>query len=858
MRLLLRLALLAYPQPMRARYAEEIAGFPVSFFALLDIAFSGLRERLDGLVRDVRHASRSLLRTPGATFVAVLALALGVGANVAVYSVVRPVLLEPLPFSDADRLYDLRVQAPPRPGGTALFSKIAFDYHYLNWHDAATRFEAVEAWRGNSQILLFDGQAEFASVGFVTSGLMKMLGVQPRVGRAFVAADYALDAPDVALVSDRFWRARYGAEKDVVGKTLTLNEQPYEVVGVAPPALSRLWDADIFQPLRLDEGKVRGGGPNYTLGIVAKLAEAATIDEARDELQAILKSHDSESYQRIKRGLAVAERLDSYLVGGQVESTLKLLWGAVLLVLLIGCSNVAGVLSVRGLARHGETGLRLALGAGGRSLFRQAVTESMLIALLGGSAGVLLAYGGVSLLAASLLRRFPRAGAISVDEQALLFALAVAVACGLLLGLAPAWIALRQKPADTIRMRAPAATASRGLGRLRGSLVALQVALTAVLLTVAGLFLHSLVRLGEVDVGVYSLDTASISVTLPQSYPTEARRVYYHELLERARALPGVRAASLSNHVPLGGFSYGTAFRLPDDPPVAEGSEEARERDAGRRTMVNAISEGYFETVGARLLEGRALEPGDELTGNVVINRRLAEMAFPGEEVLGRTIGLSGLEGDFTVVGVIQDYRQLSPRRAVEAEVFVHWRSEFPNRPTTLAARPGDSGGPLAPLLREAALDLHPSALIRGETTQGELLASKSADDRFRTGLIGLFAVIAALLAGSGIFATVSFTVSRRTREIAIRRALGATSAAVCAGALRGAMLACGIGAALGLIAAYWLRSLTDGMLFGVEPTDPATYVAAALALLLLAAAASLGPASRAARLDPARNLRAE
>lgn len=233
-------------------------------------------------------------------------------------------------------------------------------------------------------------------------------------------------------------------------------------------------------------------------------------------------------------------------------------------------------------------------------------------------------------------------------------------------------------------------------------------------------------------------------------------------------------------------------------------------------------------------------------------------MAFPGQDPLGRTFGLNGLEGSFAIVGVIQNYRQIAPRRPVEGEAFLYWLPESANPPATIAARPAVTGANLLPLLREAATALHPAALVRNETTQADLLASKTAGDRFRTALIGLFAVIAALLAGSGIFATVSFTVSRRTREIAIRRALGATSASVCAAALRSALAACGLGAAAGLTAAYWLRSLTEGLLFDIAPYDPATYAAAGAALLLLAVLAALAPASKAARIDPAGALKAE
>ena len=852
---LLRLALLAYPQPLRARYGEELAEFPVTPLSLLDVVFAGLRERLDNLVRDVRHASRSLLRTPAATAVAVLALALGVGANVAVFSVVRPVLLEPLPFADADRLYVLRTMAPGLQPES--FQTIALASHYLDWRDDSTRFEAVEAATTSMLTLLLEDRADLARTGQVTAGLMSMLGVEPRLGRGFVPGDAALDSPNVILLSERFWRSRLGARENVLGETLILEDEPWEVVGVAPSSLNRLMDADLWQPLRIDEAGVRSGGPLRALNVFGKLALQAQPEAGLAELGAILKATEGAPYARahMKGSWADIQPLDDYLIG-DVKATLLLLWGADALVLLIACSNVAGVLLVRAVARHGETGVRLALGAGRDSLFRQAFTEALLLSVVGAAAGVLLAYGGVQVLTANLPNAFPQAEAIAVDATALAFSLLTAALVGISLGVAPSWIALRQSPASAIRSRAAAATSGQGLSRVQGGLVATQVALAALLLAASGLLLHSLIRLGRVDIGVHAPDTATISIAFPRSFSAADRKAYFRELLDRAEGLPGVQAAAVSAMVPLTGFAMGAPFRLPDDPAFSE--DEQRALNASRMTFFNAVSEGYFRTVGALLLEGRALEPADAAAGNVVVNRALAEAAFPGESAVGRRVGMRNGERFFTIVGVVESYRQLTPRWPVASEIYSHWLAEGSNAVFRVSAKPAGSGGGLVPLLRQTAAEIHAAAVVRDATTQAHLLASKTADDRFRAALIGLFAVIAVILAGSGIFATVSFTVSRRMREIAIRRALGATAASVCVTALRGAFLACAVGAAAGLTSAYWLRSLTEGMLFEVDPVDPATYVAVAAVLFVLIVAASLGPASRAARLDPARNLRAD
>jgi predicted permease len=852
----LRLALLAYPQPLRARYGEELAEFPATPLVLVDVFFAGLRERLDNLVRDVRHATRSLLRTPGATAVAILALALGVGANVAVFSVVRPVLLEPLPFVREDRLFALSTLSKDRmiPGQ---LNRITFDAIYLDWRAEAVSFDAIEAWRGFSQTLEMDGEAELVGVGSATSGLLRIFGLQPVLGRGFDAADMVLDGPNVVLVAESFWRARMGARTNVLGERVILNEQAFEIVGVAPAELSRLVDEDFWQPLRQDANKIRAGGPQMFVEVIGRLRQGATVDQAKAELDAILEAHRTKPHALNREAYTEIDLLRDRLAGG-AKGTLELLWGAVALVLLIAGSNVAGILFMRAIARHAETGVRLALGAGCRNLRRQALTEAIVLSIAGGAAGVLLAYAAVDALRAELADRFPRGDAVHLDVQVLLFALAVAVGTGLLLALAPAWAARRQSPLDAIRVATPMAGRSPAIGRFQSALIALQVGLAAVLLTGAGLFVHSLTRLTRVDIGAHSPDTATVWVALPRSLGPAARQAYFRELLGRARELPGVRSASVSGAVPMSGMSYGAAYRLPGETAPPRGSAEEREWNATRTTIVNPISEDYFETVGVRLLEGRTLQPGDELAQRVVLNRKLAQVAFGGASALGRTIAVGDL-GFFEVVGVAEDYRQLTPRRPIDLEIYQHWESErLPYTASAVSARPAGGRVNLLPALRDAAKSLHPSAIVRNEWTQAGIVASKSAEDRFRAGLIGLFAVIAAVLAGSGIFATVSFTVSRRTREIAIRRALGATALSVCSGALRGAMFACGVGAIAGLVAAYWLRSLTDGMLYEVNTVDPSIYAAAAGALLVLAVAASLGPASRAARLDPAPNLRAE
>ncbi|MCB1022692.1 MAG: ABC transporter permease [Acidobacteria bacterium] len=854
MSVLLRLALLAYPQPLRARYGGELAEIPTTPLALADIVVAGLLERLDNLVRELRHATRSLLRSPGGTAVAVLALALGVGANVAVFSVIRPILLEPLPFTNPDRLYVMRTKM--RGLQPESFQTLALASHYLDWRDESTRFANVEAAATTNQTLQLDQRAELSRVAQTTPGLLAMLGVKPRLGRGFAPADATIDGPNVVLLSEAYWRSRFGASDDVLGRTLILEEEPWEVIGVAPAALNQFLEADLWQPLRIDEAGVRNGGPLRAIQVFGRLAPESSPQSALAELDAILDSKKNESYARafLKDAWADMLPLEEHLVGN-VKTTLQLLWGAVALVLLIACSNVAGILLVRSATRHTETGVRLALGAERRSLFRQALTEAVVLSLAGAAAGILLACVGVRALVANLPSSFPRADAIGVDGPVLALSLLVAVLIGLIVGIAPAFVALRRSPAEAMRTRASSATSGRGLSRVHGGLVAMQVALAAVLLTASGLLLHSLVRLGRVDIGVHSPQTATLALAYPRSFSTEQRNAYLRELLGRARSLPGAEEAAVSATVPLTGFAMGAAFALPEDPPLSE--DEQRALNIPRQTFFNAVSEDYFRTVGARLLEGRTLEPADAAAGNVVINRALAETAFPGERAVGRRIGMRGGKRFFTIVGVIESYRQLTPRWPVSSEIYAHWLAEGANAAYRLSVKPAaGADADLIPALRQIATELNRAVVILDAQTQRGLLAAKTADDRLRATLLGLFAAIAVLLAGSGIFATVAFAVSRRTREIAIRRALGATAASVCATALRGALAACALGAATGLVAAYWLRSLTRDLLFEVAPFDPATYAAATLLLLALILAASLGPAARAVRQNPARNLR--
>jgi len=859
MRLLVRLALLAYPRPMRARYEEEIAEYPASPAVALDVAAAGLAERFEGVWRDLRLAVRALARTPGPSLVAMLAIALGVGANVAVYSVVRPVLLEPLPFAEADRLYDLTAMTPGMAGRPNELRPIAFEPHYLDWRDQSSQFEAIEAWRSRSMTRYGDDRAEAVRATFITAGLPAMLGVKPLAGRGLTASDDVPGAPNVIVLSEHYWRSRYGAREDAVGETIALNEEAYEIIGVAPGELNRLSDADVWRPMRLNETKVREGGMMMTVRILGRLKPGVTDREARQELEAILQRNRETSYgRRLRDPTAQATPLAEHLVG-PVKKMIQLVWGAVGLVLLIACANVAGILLVRSIARQGETGVRLALGAGRSSLLRQALGESLLLAVGGTAAGVLMAYSGVRVLTTALPKRFPRTDAIAVDGSVLAFGLVAAVAVGIAAGLVPAWSALGQNAWKTIRQRSATATAGRGAVGSLGALTAIQVGLAAVLLTGAGLLSHSLMRLSSADAGVYAPETAHLFANLPRSMPKDSKKAFFHQLLDRVRSHPGVRSASLSNGAPLMGFSMGSSFELPDDPPLPEDPAERRSLNFARMTMLKFAGDDYLETVGARLAEGRPLRKGDGQARGVLINQSLAQTAFPGGSALGKSIRLRTFEDKdfFTVVGVVADYRQVELRWPIQPEFIAHIdhpESSF----HAISARPADATKNLLPILRETAVAINPAALPYMQMTQAEALRIQSGEDRFRAGLVSLFAVIALLLAGSGIFATVAFSVTRRLREIAIRRALGATGLSICRTALGRVLQACGLGAALGLTAAYWLRSLTEGFLYEVESLDPASFGFAFIALIVLAIAASWGPARRAVRLDPAQNLRAD
>lgn len=859
MRLPVRLALLAFPRALRSRYAEEIAECPLSLAMLADLVASGLAERFEGVWRDLRLAVRALVRTPGPSLVAMLAIALGVGANVAVYSVVRPVLLEPLPFVEPERLYSLNIRTPGKPGHPTSRQEIAFEPHFLDWRDESRLFEAVEAWRARSLTRYGEDRTESVRATFVTTSLPSTLGVRALIGRGFTARDGDLDSSNVVMLSERYWRNSYGADEGVLGETIVLNEEAYEIVGVAPAELGRLSATDVWNPMRIHETKVREGGAMMATKVLGRVRPGVSEQEALHELEAILqKNRDSVYGRRMREPKASVTLLAERLVG-PVKKMLLLLWGAVGLVLLVACANVAGVLLVRALERQGETGVRLALGAGRPSLLRQALSESLLLAAGGAATGLLMAYGGVRVLTAALPKRFPRAEAIAVDESVLVFGLAAALVVGLAAGLAPAWSALGQNAWETIRRRSATATAGRGVVLSLGALTALQVGLSAVLLTGAGLLLHSLVRLTSADAGVYAPETAYLFVGLPRSMSEDLQKAYFRELLERVRSNPAVRAASLSAGAPLMGFSVGSSFELPDDPPLPDDPAERRELTFARMTMQRFAGDGYLEAVGARLLEGRSFRPGDGHARSVLINQTLAQIAFPGESALGKSIRLRMFEDRefFTVVGVVADHRQVNLRWPIEPEFIAH--IDHPeSRFHSIAARPADASKNLVPTLREMAVELNSAALPYMEMTQGEALRVQSGEDRFRAGLVCLFAVIALVLAGSGIFATVAFTVTRRLREIAIRRALGATATGVCRTALGRVLPACVLGAVAGLTAAYWLRSLTEDFLYEIDSLDPASYGLSAAALVFLAVVASWAPTRRALRLDPARSLRAE
>jgi putative ABC transport system permease protein len=804
--------------------------------------------------QDLRYALRMVRKTPAFTAVVVLTLALGIGANTAIFSVVDTVLLRPLPYKESDRLVVVW-EKPPK--GTRNSVSAA---NFLDWRDQNKVFEQLVAVGVGNFNLSGRDQPEQISGMRVSAGFFEMLAVQPALGRSFVPEDDRPGAQRVVVLSHALWERRFGADRKLIGEALTMDGEKHVVIGVMPAEFRFVTSPEMWTPLALDPAKA--ARDFHYLIPVARLKAGVSLEQARAQMEGIARNIER-AYPKSNQGWSVTiEPMQEALVA-PIRQGVLVLFAAVGFVLLIGCVNVANLLLAKGAARQREIAVRASLGAGRGRLIRQLLTESVVLAVIGGGLGLLLTIWLLRLLSAVLpFFALMATAPLSVDVRVLLFALALSLATGLLFGLVPAYRASKPDLHETLKEAGRSSTGGSGSHRLRGALVVAEVGLSLVLLISAGLMMRSLISLQQVKPGFRPENVLTMRLILPQSrYPTGERvRMFYRQMLEKVEALPGVRAAGLSGSLPLQGWSFGMPFEIEGHPPMVPA-----ERPAAHFQMV---SHGYFRTLGISLLKGREFSERDSETSPRValVNETFVRRFLPKEEALGKRVRVETLISGqqqlgppvaWEIVGVIRDVKVSTLRSDGEPEIYVPcMQSTWPG--CVLSVRTATEPMSMAQAVRAAVQSVDKDQPVTAVRTMEQIVSESVSGPRIRAYLIGAFAGIALVLAGMGIYGVISYAVAQRTHELGIRMALGARRGDLLRMVVGQGMLLTLIGLAIGLAGAFALTRLLSGLLFGVTATDPATFAGVSAVLAAVALAACYIPARRAARVDPMVALRYE
>jgi len=819
------------------------------------------------LQRDVVRALRGMRGQPVVTGAIIITLALGIGANAAIFTVVEAALLAPLPYDRPDRLvhvWQTRIVANDR-------TEASYP-DFVDWRASVRTLSHIEGY-DPTNITVSGGDSPAMTRGArVTSGFFSLLGVTPALGRTFVRKEDAPGAPPIAVLSDGFWRRRFGGEPTIVGRTIDVDRTPHVVIGVLGPGFhfAPVGSADVWLPIN-QSAETRGERFNRWLNVVGRLRDGARPEDAQTELASVMARLGTE-YPQTNAGRSAAVSGLREVVVGNVRPLLLVLTGAVTLVLLIACANVAGLLLARALARTREMAVRTALGASRRRIVRQMLTESLVLALIGGIGAVWLAeVGSAALIAAipeGMRSDMPYWQAIDADVsgRTAVYAMVVALVAGLAYGLVPSLVASRTSLVDLLGRGGRGSSAGRGWAR--DALVVVEIALTIVLLVGTGLLVRSLRELLQQDPGfdTEQVMTARVALSGPRYQSSESQRVFFEELVARVSEAPGVRVAGAVTQLPLNGGGTNT-FRVDGapEPPSANRPE----------ATLRGVAGDYFEAMGIRLVDGRRFTPRDD-TGStpvIMINESLARRLFPGRRAVSERIRFYAFpEQPWEIVGVTGDVKT-GRLDATPPPTVYYTHRQAPDNRMSLALRvacaaegravgDADSCSPaaLATVIRRAVAAADPAVPVYSVTTmEGQVAASGAVfARRYPLMLVGAFAGTALVLAIVGLYGLISYAVEQRTREFGVRMALGASPAAIRAAVLRRGAVVAGVGIALGVPGALVLTRGLQGMLYGIGTTDAVTYLAACLVLGTVGLAASYVPARRATRIEPTVALRAD
>jgi putative ABC transport system permease protein len=786
------------------------------------------------LLRDFRYSLRSLLKRPAFTAVAVVTLALGIGANTAIFSVLNAVLLRPLPYADADRI--VRIDETEGRGGMGLSPPNLLDFQQQN-----RSFENIAGYTGGSFILTGAGEPLRVQSVNVSTNLFSVLGIKPLFGRSFSEDDERQGQNQVALIGYSLWQRRFGHDRGLVGRQITLDNKSYSVVGVMPPEFEfpiQTERVEVWVPLSLPADMSQLRGAHY-LDAVGRIKPNVSLTQAHADLE-VIAARIADQFPTLVTGKITVVPLKQDLVG-TVQPYLLMLAGAVMLVFLIATANVTSLMLARAAERHKEIALRMALGAGRFRLVRQLLTESLMLSFLGGAGGVLLATWGTDFLMAIAPVDLPRLQTARVDGLVLLFALATTLICGILLGLAPAWRASAPDLHSTLKEgESRSVTAPRQ--SLRKGLVVVEITCALVLLCGAGLLIKTLWKLNAIDPGFDPQKVLVAEVVLPKTkYADEVRQTaFFQQLLERIKSLPDVESAGGTTNLPMSGTNM-----------VFLASVEGRANSSFPASF-RAVSQDYFRTMRIPLLKGRWFDDRDTTSSQsvVVINETMARWISPGEEPLGKRIKHGFNEQVAEVVGVIGDVKYAGLDQQTKPEMY----APFSQRPwpfMRVVVRTKSEPMNLATAIRTEAQAIDKDQPIDKITTMTSVVSASIATRRFYMQLLGTFAALAFLLAAVGIYGVISYSVAQRTREIGIRVALGAKQSDVLRLILAEGFWLTMLGVALGLAGAVAATRVLANLLFEVKPTDPTTFIALSILLAAVALLASYIPARRATKVDP-------
>ncbi len=804
---------------------------------------------MDTLRQDLAYAFRRLRQAPGFTAVAVATLALGIGANGAIFSVVNAVLLRPLPFEEADRLVRL---AQTWKGGPSVYSP----QNFLDVQAQAKSFESLAVFDPGGVTLTGRGQPASLQGTEVSTSFFDLLRVRPAYGRTFADGENEPGHTKVAVLGHGLWRERFAGDPGMVGQIVQLNREPFTIVGIAPAGFSFPQESEIWTPLEYDARFRSSSRGAWYLGAIGRLAPGVSIVHAADEV-ATIHARLAKQYPEADEGVGGTVLSLQEAMVKQSRRALLVLLGAVGLVLLIACVNVANLLLARVAAREGELALRTALGAGRARLMRQLLTESVTLSLLGGAAGILLATFSLDALLALQPHGVPRLAEVHVDRAVVAFSAALSILTGLLFGVFPAVHMTRRPAAESLREGSRGVLSGRG-HRLRSALVVGQVALAMMLLAGAGLLLRSFSQLRRVDPGFRSDGVLTFRIALPDSaYKDDAPRVaFYDRLLERLSALPGVRSAGAVMRAPLSGARFNLSFGVKGRPPLPPAQQPSME--------IRAATPEYFRTMGIPVRRGRALGRGDVAGAPqvVVISEAAVRRHFPGEDPLGKFITLGWGRGEGPkvggeVVGVVGDVKDLGLAEENPPELYVPY-AQVPIQTMDVVVRTQVVPRSLVPSVERTVRELDPELPLAQVATLDEIVAHSISEPRFYMVLLGAFASMAVFLAALGIFGVLSYAVVQRAREIGIRVALGAHPRDVVRMVLTQAAGLAALGVLAGMAGALALSRVMASLLFELSPTDPSTLAATATLLAAVALLASYLPARRATRVDPLIALRSE